>query len=122
MLLVFMDLWDIVDRSKDTPHSNKECQMHIKNAMSIIGLSVVDNQLAFMKSCRGPPEAWKTFCNIHEMKSLSHMLFICCKFFNCKMEDSKNLLDNVNKIKAFAYHLVYLEVSVRDVDIVMTLI
>jgi hypothetical protein len=71
-----MDLWGIVDKSKDTPHSNKEYQMHIKNAMSIIGLSFADNHLAFMKNCRGPPEAWKPFCNIHEMKSLSNMLHL----------------------------------------------
>ena len=74
MLLAFMDLWDIVDKSEEAPPSNadpkvlKEYQRCVKKAMSIIGLNLVDNQLAHIKSCKGPAEAWKTFCNIHETK------------------------------------------------------
>ena len=30
-----------------------------------------------------PTDAWKTFCNIHETKSLSNILFIRHKFFTC---------------------------------------
>ena len=37
------------------------------------------------------------------------------------MQEGDNLLDYVNKVKAFADQLVCLEVPVRDKDIVMTL-
>ena len=58
MLLASMDLWDIVDRSKEPPPSNvdtkvlKEYQRRIKNSMSIIGLNLADNQLTHIKSCK----------------------------------------------------------------------
>lgn len=52
MVLVSMDLWNIVNGSKNAPPSNmnvkvlKEYQMHIKMAISIIALNLADNQLA----------------------------------------------------------------------------
>ncbi len=128
MLLASMDLWDIVDESEEAPSSNadpkvkKEYQRRVKKAMSVIGLNLADNQLAHIKSCKGPSEAWKTLCNIHETKSLSNILFIRRKFFTCKMQESDDLLDHINKVKALADQLACLEVPVRDEDIVMTLL
>ena len=52
MVLVSMDLWNIVNGSKNAPPSNmdvrvlKEDQRHIKMAISIIVLNLVDNQHA----------------------------------------------------------------------------
>ena len=49
MVLAFMDIWNIMDGSKKDPPSNvdtkvlKEFQKHIKIAMSITGLNLVDN-------------------------------------------------------------------------------
>ncbi len=39
-------------------------------------------------------------CNIHEMRSLSNILFIHHKFFTCKMQEGEDLLDHINKFKA----------------------
>jgi hypothetical protein len=38
------------------------------------------------------------------------------------MQEGDDLLDHVNKVKAFADQLVCIEISVRDEDIVMTLL
>ena len=63
MWLASMNLWDIVDRSEEPPSSNadpkvfKEYQRRVKKTLSIIGLNLVDNQLAYIKSCKGPAEA-----------------------------------------------------------------
>ena len=127
MLLASMDIWDIVDGSKKTPPSNadprvlKEYQRRTKNTMSIIGLNMTDNQLVHIKSCKGSAEVWKTLCNIYDTKILFNILFIRCKFFTYKMQKCDDLLDHVNKFKAFANQLVCLEISVRDEDIVKTL-
>ena len=128
MLLAFMDLWDIVDISEEALPSNadskvlKEYQIHIKNPMFIIALNLADNQLAYIKSYKQFAEACKTLHNILETKSLSNILFSRCKFFMCKMQEDNNLLDHVNKVKAFVEQFCYLEVSVRDEDIIMTLL
>ena len=67
MVSASMDLWDIVDRSEKTPLSNvdpkvlKEYQRCVKNAISVICLNMADNQLVYIKSCKGPAEASKTF-------------------------------------------------------------
>jgi hypothetical protein len=128
MALASVDLWDIVDGSEKAPPSDadpkvlKEYQRRVKKAMSIIVLNLADNQLAHVKSCKGPAEAWKILCNIHETKSLSNILFVRRKFFTCKMEEGDDLLDHVNKVKALADQLAYLEVPVREEDIVMTLL
>lgn len=125
MLLPSMDVWNIVDGSKEPPPSNadpkmlREYQRRVKNAMSIIGFNLVDNQLAHIKSCKRPVEVWKTLCNIHEMKSLSNIFFIRRKFFTCKMQKDNNLLHHVNKVKAFADQLVCLKIPMRDEYIVM---
>ena len=71
MVLASVDLWDIVDRSKKAPPTNanskvlKKYQRRLKKAMSIIGLNLTDNQLAYIKNCKGLVEAWKILCNIH---------------------------------------------------------
>jgi transposase InsO family protein len=123
-----MDLWEIVEDSEEPPPSDadlkvtKDYQRRVKKAMSVIGLNLVDNQLAHIKSCKGPAEAWKTLCNIHETRSLSNILFIRRKFFTCKMEEGDNLLDHINKVKALADQLTCLEVPLRDEDVVMTLL
>jgi hypothetical protein len=90
--------------------------------MSVIGLNLADNQLAHIKSCKGPAEAWKTLCNIHETKSLSNILFIRRKFFTCKMQKREDVLDHINHVKALTDQLACMEVPVRDEDTVMTLL
>jgi hypothetical protein len=128
MVLASMDLWEIVDRSAEAAPSNadpkiiKEYQRSAKKAMSIIGINLVDSQLHHIKRGKGPAEAWKTLCNIHETRSLSNILFICRKFFTCKMQEGEDLLDHINKVKALADQLACLEVPVRDEDVVMTLL
>ncbi len=90
--------------------------------MSIIGINLVDSQLHHIKRCKGPAEAWKTLCNIHETRSLLNILFTRRKFFTCKMQEGEDLLDHINKVKALADQLACLEVPVRDEDVVMTLL
>jgi hypothetical protein len=92
MVLASMDLWEIVDGSKEAPPSNsdpkviKEYQRRAKKAMSTIAINLVDSQLHHIKRCKGPVEAWNTLCNIHETRNLSNILFIRRKFFTCKRE------------------------------------
>ena len=63
IFLASMDIWEIVDGSEKAPPSNtdpkvlKEYQKHVKNIMSIIGLNLVVNQLAYIKSCKRLAEA-----------------------------------------------------------------
>ena len=116
MVLTFMDLWDIVD-----PKVLKEYQMRVKKAMSIIDLNLADNQLAHTKSCKRQAEVWKTRCSIHELQNLSNIFFVSRKFFMCKMHKGVNVLDHVNKVKVLADELVYLELPVREKNIVITL-
>jgi hypothetical protein len=120
MVLASMDLWEIVDEFEEAPLSNadpkviKEYQRCAKKAMSTIGINLVDSQLHHIKRCKGPTEAWKTLCNIHETRNLSNILFIRRKFFTCKMQEGKDLLDHINKVKALANQLACLEVPMRD--------
>ena len=126
MLMASMDLWDIVDKSKEPLPSNadpkilNEYRKRVKKVTSIIGLNVVDNQLTHIKNCKGPADAWKTFCNIHKTKGLSNILFIHHKFLTCKMQKEDDLLDDVNKIKVLMDQFVCLEVFVKDENMVMT--
>jgi hypothetical protein len=82
IVLAFVDLWDIVDKSKKVPPSKadpkvlKEYQRRVKKTMSINVFNLADNQLAYIKRCKGPTEAWKFFCNIHKIKSLCNILFV----------------------------------------------
>jgi hypothetical protein len=63
LLLASMNLWDIVDRSKETPPSNedpklfKKYQRCFEKAMSIIGHNMADYQLMHIKSCKGSTKA-----------------------------------------------------------------
>ena len=122
MLLASMDLWDIVNKYEEPLPSNvdpkvlKEYERHIKKAMFIIGLNLVDNQFVHINNCKGPAETWKIICNI------SNILFIHPKIFTCKMQKNNNLLDHVNKIKMLANQLANLEVSMRTENIVMILL
>ena len=67
MVLAFMDLWDIIDGSERAPPSNmdpkvlKEYQRYVQKAISIIGLNLADNQLAYIINCKGLAEACKPF-------------------------------------------------------------
>ena len=126
MVLSSMDLWEIVDKSEEAPPKDvdpkvmKDYNWRVKKAMSVIGLSLVDGQLAHIKSCKGPAEAWKTLCNIHETKSLSNILFVCRKFFTIKMQEGDDLMAHINRVKELADQLTSFEVPIRNEDIVMT--
>jgi transposase InsO family protein len=128
MVLASMDLWEIVDDSEEAPADDadtkvkKDYDRRAKKAMSIIGLNLVDSQLAHIRSCKGPAEAWRTLCNIHETRSLSNILFIRRKFFTSKMQEGDDLLNHINQVKALADQLNCLEVPVTEDDVVMTLL
>lgn len=105
MVLASMGHWDIVDISEKVQFSNvdpkmlKVFQKCVKMTMSIINLNLADNQLAYIKNCKGPTEAWNILCNIHETKNLSNILFIHSNFFTRKMQKDEDLLDHINKVK-----------------------
>src|SRR5579875_408018 len=128
LALSSMDLWEIVEGTEEAPPSDasekdkKEYKRRVKKAMSMIGLNLVDAQLAHIKGCKDPAEAWRVLCNIHETRSLSNILFLRRKFFTSKMEEGADLLEHINNIKALADQLACLEVPMRDDDIVMTLL
>jgi hypothetical protein len=128
MLSASMDIWDIIDGSEEDSPSNADPKLkndyerRIRKVMSVIGLNFADNQIAHIKSCKGPAEAWKTLCNIHETKSFSNILFIRHKFFTYKMQEGEDVLDHINHVKALADQLACMEVPVRDEDTVMTLL
>ena len=44
------------------------------------------------------------------------------KFFTCKMDEDSDLLDHINKVKAFADQLACLEIPMREEDIIITLL
>lgn len=126
--LASVDLWGLVDKfvapspSNTNQKAKKKYKKCAKNAISIIALNLVDNQLAHTRSCKGLAKVWKTLCIIHETKSLSNNIFVRRKFFTCKMGDYDDLLDHINKIKALTNQLVCLEVLVTNEDVVMTLL
>ena len=96
--------------------------MIVNKKISIIRLNLVDNQLAFIRNCKWLENTCKSFCNIQETKSLLNILFICCIFVTCKMQEGDDLWDDINKVKALVDSNACLEVCVRDEDIVMTLL
>ena len=128
MVLASKELWDIVDGSEEAPPSTadekdqKAFDKRVKTAFAIIATNLVDKEMAHIKHCRGPAEAWKTLCNIHETKSLSNILFLRRKFFTIKMQEADCMLDHINKVKSLADQLMCLEVPLKDEDIVMTLL
>ena len=79
MVFASSDLWDIVDESKAAPPSDadvkdkKAFEKRSKTAFGLIAINLVDKEMAHIKHCKGPAEAWKTLCNIHETKSLSNI-------------------------------------------------
>ena len=63
MVLLSMDLQEIVEETgepsahDDDPNVIKEYNCHAKKALSVIGLSLGNDQLVHIKNCKGPPEA-----------------------------------------------------------------
>ena len=113
MVLASCDLWDIVDESEGAPPSDadvkdkKAFEKRSKIAFGLIAINLVDKEMAHIKHCKGPAEAWKTLCNIHETKSLSNILFLRPKFFTIKIQEAHDMLDHINKAKSLADQLTY---------------
>src|ERR1700737_2951057 len=128
MVMSTKDLWEIVEGTELPPPSTasdevkKAYERRCKKAFAIIATSLVDKELAHIKGCKGPAEAWRTLCNIHETKSLSNILFIRRKFFTIKMNESDDIPTHINKVKSLADQLTCLEVPMKDEDVVMTLL
>ena len=51
-----------------------------------------------------------------------NILFIRCKFFTITIDEGVNILDHNNKVKSFADQLTYLDVPIKEEDVVMTLL
>ena len=128
MILAEKDLWEIVEGTEAPPAADAEAntkkayERRVKKAFSIIACNLVDRQLAHVRACKGPDEAWRVLCNIHETKSLSNVLFLRRKFFTSKMQEEDDMLDHINKVMGLADQLACLEVPVTNGDIVMTLL
>jgi hypothetical protein len=107
LALSSIDLWKIVEGMEEAPPfdaSDKEkidYQRRVRKVMSIIGLNLVDAQLAHIKSCRGPAEAWRVLCNIHETRSLSNILFLRRKFFTSKIEEGLTFWNTTTTSRRF---------------------
>ena len=91
-----------------------------KKAFAILTLTPFDSQLAHIRSCKTPAEAWAKLCNIHEAKNLANILFLRRKFFTIKIEEEDDMLAHINKVKAVADQLNGADVTISDGDIVMT--
>ena len=128
MILVEKDLREVVDGSEEPPSEDadpktkKAFERKEKKAFALIAINLVDRQIAHIRHCKGPAQAWATLCNIHETKSLSNILFLWRKFFTSKMQEEDDLLDHINKVKALADELACLETPVTEGDVVMTLL
>ena len=128
MILAEKDLWEVVDGSEEPPSEDadpktkKAFERNEKKAFAFIAINLVDRQIAHIRHCKGPAQAWTTLCNIHETKSLSNILFLWHKFFTSKMQEEDDLLDHINKVKALADELACLEAPVTEGDVVMTLL
>lgn len=128
MILAEKDLWDVADGSEEPPSEDadlktkKAFERKEKKAFALIVTNLADQQIAHIRHCKTPAQAWKTLCNIHETKSLSNILFLRRRFFTTKMQEEDDLLDHVNKIKALADELACLEAPVTEGDVVMTLL
>jgi hypothetical protein len=128
MVMAEKELWDIVDGSEEPPQSTTDpgvMQAYLrreKKAFAILALNLSDSQLAHIRSCKTPREAWAKLCNIHEAKSLANILFLRRKFFTIKMEEEDDMLAHINKVKALADQLNGADVTISDGDVVMTLL
>ncbi len=128
MVMAEKELWEIVDGSEEPPQSTMDPRVmqaymrREKKAFAILALNLSDSQLAHIRSCKTPAEAWAKLCNIHEAKSLANILFLRRKFFTIKMEEEDDMLAHINKVKALADQLNGADVTISDGDIVMTLL
>ena len=128
MVMAEKELWDIVDGSEEPPHSTSDprvMQTYLrreKKAFAILALNLSDSQLAHIRSCKTPREAWAKLCNIHEAKSLANILFLTRKFFTIKMEEEDDMLVHINKMKALADQLNGAHLTISDGNIVMRLL
>lgn len=111
-----------MDESEEPPPSNvntkvkKTYEMHAKKTMSIIAHNLADNKLMYMRICKGPVEAWKILYNIHKTRSLSIISSLAASSSRAKCDD---LLNYINKVKVFADRFAYLEILVRNKDVMM---
>lgn len=82
------DLRNIVEGTMQPPPSDadgkgkRSYNRKMKKAFDVIACNLEDMQLADVQTYKGPTEAWPFFCNFHETKSLSNVLFILCKFLH----------------------------------------
>lgn len=117
MVLSSKELWDIGDGSENPPSLDADVSVkkvfgkRAKTAFAMIATNLVDKEMAHIKNCKGPAEAWKTLCNFHETKSLSNILFLRRKFFTIKMQEGDGMLDHINKVKSLADQLIVEDVG-----------
>ena len=126
--LASVNFWDVVDEFDRAPPSNvdrkikkeyqKLCQEDNLRHCLHFGLQ----STCTYQSCKELTEVWKTLCNIDETKILLNIILVCCKFFMDKMQECDDLLNHVNKVKTLANQRAYLKISVRNKDIIMTLL
>ena len=108
MILDEKELWEIVEGTEKAPANDAEEKViaafkkREKTAFRILCSHMVDQQIAHVRPCKTPAEAWQTLCGIHETKGLANVLFLRRKFFTMKMQESDDLLVHINKVKALA--------------------
>lgn len=127
MALVGKDLWDIVtgdEELDDTAEATQQRKLQRREnvALATICLSVSQNIQIYVRSAKGPKEAWDNLESHFEKRSLSQKIYYRHKIYSGKLERGTTMLERVNHVQTLSDHLEAVGDPIEEKDLVIILI
>ena len=119
LILKSKDLMGIVDGSIPKPSSSPEVWLKSDaSAQAIIGASVDDSQMQYVKEATSSKEMWDKLKTAHDDNSAFTKQLVLSNFHGYRMRDNQSLVDAYNEVTQMATHLKELNETLSEPMIV----
>src|SRR5579871_6418566 len=126
MVLVYQDLWGVVDGSEPKPIQNQAGYVawmkKASKARALIITSLQMSQVEHIRKLESPQEIWEKLKKVHEPQDRQHRLFLRRKFFTLKMQEGDSIQDHINKIKLYQDKLEAMGGNLQEEDVLAVLL
>lgn len=99
MILIKEDLWETIDEfPPDDADALPIWRKRERKARAIIGLSVEDNQLIYIRNCTTSRDTWSELCKVHEKDSLVSKVLLYKRISQKRLKEGGNLPSYINEL------------------------
>lgn len=115
LFMIHKDCWSAVDSTTALPQTDQK-------ALAIIGLSVKDDQIVHIQSCKSAKEAWDALKMVYEDAGTATKVMLQDELMSSKLERDGSVKDHIGKLRSIVSKLSTIDVAISDDQYIIILL